>query len=370
MTHATESTGMPAWQATRRQALGFLTGALACGLAPVTQASSADVEAFYKGRTITLLVATSPGGNYDLNGRLVARHLGRFLPGSPNVVVQNVPGAGGLLLANRLYNTAERDGSIIAIMERGTPQLAYEGDANARFDPLKFTWIGSLSSYADDAYLLLVNASHPAKRVQDLQTQGPQQPGMLARLGGDAPGSTNLSFAIIARDVLKLNVQVVRGYHGAAPMFLAMQSGELDGQVIGLGSVRGAQQTLWNSKAVRPLVQFGRLTRHPELPEVPTARELVTDPDAKAMLDFAETSFFMALPMVAPPDLPPERARALQAGFMAMTRDPAFLEDARKSGFDVSPVDAAGVLKLVEKMAATPKDVVRRYVDIVSRARE
>ena len=284
--------------------------------------------------------------------------------------MQNVPGAGGLLLANRLYNTAERDGSIIAIMERGTPQLAYEGDANARFDPLKFTWIGSLSSYADDAYLLLVNASHPAKRVQDLQTQGPQQPGMLARLGGDAPGSTNLSFAIIARDVLKLNVQVVRGYHGAAPMFLAMQSGELDGQVIGLGSVRGAQQTLWNSKAVRPLVQFGRLTRHPELPEVPTARELVTDPDAKAMLDFAETSFFMALPMVAPPDLPPERARALQAGFMAMTRDPAFLEDARKSGFDVSPVDAAGVLKLVEKMAATPKDVVRRYVDIVSRARE
>ena len=349
---------------TRRLALACLATAAACAL-PAAARAAGEVEAFYKGKTITLFVATSPGGNYDLNGRLVSRHLGRFIPGNPNVVVQNVPGAGGLLLANRLYNTAEKDGSVIAIMERGTPQLAYEGDVNARFDPLKLTWVGSLSSYAEDAYLLLVNANHPAKRVQDLQ-----QPGMLARLGGDAPGSTNLSFAIIARDILKLNVQVVRGYHGAAPMFLAMQSGELDGQVIGLGSVSGAQQTLWNSKAVRPLVQFGRLTRHPQLADVPTARELVSDPASLAMLDFAETSFFMALPMVAPPDIPPERARALQDGFMAMTRDRLFLEDAHKSGFDITPVDARGVLALVEKMNATPKDVVRRYVDIVSRARE
>src|SRR3954451_5167791 len=121
---------------------------LAAGAALLATApafAQGSVESFYHNRTITLLVATSPGGNYDLNGRLVARHLGRFIPGNPSVVVQNVPGAGGLLLANRLANTAERDGSMIAIMERGTPQVAYEGDPNARYDPLKFTWIGSLS---------------------------------------------------------------------------------------------------------------------------------------------------------------------------------------------------------------------------------
>ena len=109
------------------------------------------------------------------------------------------------------------------------PQLQIQGDQNASFDPVKFTWLGSLSSYADDAYLMLVNASHPAKTVADLK-----KPGMSVTLGGDTSASSNLIFALIARDVLGLNVKMVRGYHGAAPMFLAMQRGELDGQMVGL----------------------------------------------------------------------------------------------------------------------------------------
>jgi tripartite-type tricarboxylate transporter receptor subunit TctC len=344
----------------RRHLLQTLAGgavALATG-----HAHAQNVESFYRGKTITLFVATSPGGNYDLNGRLVSRHLGRFIPGNPSIVVQNVPGAGGLLLANRLANTIERDGLTMAIMERGTPQTVYEGDVNARFDPLKLTWIGSVSSYANDSYLLLVNDKNPARSVDDLRT-------MRTRLGGDAPGSTNLTFAILARDLLKFNIQVIRGYHGAAPMFLAMQSGELDGQIIGLGSVRGAQQTLWNTRQVRPLLQFGRLTRHPELPDVPTARELVTDPATLAMLEFAEIPFFMALPFVAPPGVPADRAQALQAAFMQMSKDPQFLADAERSKFEISAIDGTAVRALVQKMADTPKDVVKRYSDVVSKGR-
>lgn len=345
-------------------ALRALAASLAlCFCASGARAQSA--EAFYKGRTVQLLIPTSPGGNYDLNGRLAARHLGRFIPGNPNVVPQNLPGAGGMLLANRLANTSDRDGSILAIIERGTPQLAYEGDVNARFDPLKLTWLGSLSSYADDAYLLLVMDRHAARSVDDLK-----KPGIVARLGGDKPGSTNLTFAILARDLLGLNVQVVRGYAGAAPMFLAMQGGELDGQVIGLGSARGGQPALWNAGQLRPLLQFGRLSRAPELPGVPTARELTGDPAALALLEFAEISFFMALPFVAPPDMPPERAAALRKAFSDMMRDPAFLEDARRSGFGITPVDADGVRELILRMAATPKDVLRRYAEIVARGRE
>jgi tripartite-type tricarboxylate transporter receptor subunit TctC len=335
----------------------------AVALAARSSAQADSVESFYHGKTVTLFVATSPGGNYDLNGRLVSRHLGRFIPGNPNVVVQNVPGAGGLLLANRLANTVEHDGLTIAIMERGTPQTVYEGDVNSRFDPLKLTWIGSLSSYANDSYLLLVNSTNPAHSVEDLKT-------MRTRLGGDAPGSTNLTFAILARDLLKLNIQVIRGYHGAAPMFLAMQSGELDGQIIGLGSVRGAQQALWNGKKVRPLLQFGRLTRHPDLPDVPTARELIKDPATLAMLEFAEIPFFMALPFVAPPDIPADRAQALQSAFMQMAKDPQFLEDAERSKFEISAIDGAAVRSLVQKMAATPKDVVKSYAEVVSSGRE
>ena len=322
------------------------------------------VEQFYRGRTVQLVIPTSPGGNYDLNARLVSRHLGRFIPGNPNIVPQNAPGAGGMLVANRLANTTDRDGSVIAILERGTPQLPYEGDANAKYDPLKFTWLGSLSSYADDAYLLLVMSRHPAKSYEDLR-----KPGMVVRLGGDKPGSTNLTFAILARDLLKLPVQVVRGYNGAAPMFLAMQSGELDGQVIGMGSARGAQSALWNSGQLRPLLQFGRLTRVAEFPDVPTGRELISDPASLSLLEFAEISFFMALPFLAPPEVPADRAAALRKAFMDMVKDAQFLDDARKSGFSITPVDGDGVRALVARMAATPLDVIKRYVDVVARGR-
>jgi tripartite-type tricarboxylate transporter receptor subunit TctC len=189
------------------------------------------------------------------------------------------------------------------------------------------------------------------------------------RLGGDKPGSTNLTFAILARDLLKLPIQVVKGYNGGAPMFLAMQSGELDGQVIGMGSARGAQPALWNGGQLRPLLQFGRLTRVKEFPDVPTGRELLKDPSDLKLLDYAEISFFMALPFLAPPDVPQDRIEALRKAFMDMVKDPAFLEDARRSGFDITPVDGDGVRKLVERMAATPKDVIQRYVDIVAKGR-
>ena len=131
-------------------------------------AAAQSIESFYKGRTVTMLVGTSPGGINDISARLVARHLSRFIAGSPTIIVQNNPGGGGLVTANRLYFNSDKDGSVLAKLERAVPQLAIQGHPNAQFDPTKFTWLGSLSSYADDAYLMLVNARHPAKTVADL----------------------------------------------------------------------------------------------------------------------------------------------------------------------------------------------------------
>ena len=166
-----------------------------------------SVEQFYKGRTVTLIVGFAPGGINDISGRLVARHLGRFIPGQPTVVVQNLPGAGGLVTANRLFNVAENDGSVIAGLGRAVPQLAIQGHPNANFDPLKFTWLGSLSSYADDAYLMLVNAKHPAKSVADLgspairsssaPTGRREQSRLLAHRQGGARASMSISCAAI-----------------------------------------------------------------------------------------------------------------------------------------------------------------------------
>src|ERR1700743_1427234 len=141
---------------------------LLCAVAPQL-ACAQSAESFYKGRTITLIVPTSPGGINDLAGRLVARHLGRFIPGNPNIVVENQPGGARILAANKLYNTVEKDGLTIAIIQRGTPQVQIEGNPNAKFDPAKLTWLGSLSSYADDAYVLFVNSWNPVKSDADLQ---------------------------------------------------------------------------------------------------------------------------------------------------------------------------------------------------------
>ena len=344
--------------------ISALIGASAIAIASslVRPAVAEPVEQFYKGRALTMLVGTSPGGINDISARLVARHLSRFIPGAPTIVVQNNPGAGGLVTANRLYFNADRDGSVLAKLERAVPQLAIQGNPNAQFDPAKFTWLGSLSSYAGDAYLMLVNAHHPAMSVADLKSAG-----LSVALGADNAASSNLIFAVIAREVLALNVKVVRGYTGAAPLFLAMARGEIDGQMVGLSSVRSGQRDLWSRHAFRPLLAFGRATRHVDFPEVPTGRELAGHAGALALIEFAELPFFMALPFAAPPEIPPDRAEALQTAFTAMCVDTAFLEEAQKLGIEMSPITGQQILRLLAETAAMPPDMITRYKRIAEK---
>src|SRR5262245_16549852 len=173
---------------------------LSVGWAAMTQASAQTPEQFYKGKTITVLVGTSPGGINDITARFATKHLSRFIPGNPLVNVQYTPGGGGLVTANRLYNTAEKDGLPIAKLERATPQLAIQGYPQAQFDPLKLVWLGSMSSYADDAYLMLINADHPAKTIDDIKAGGPRK----VTLGANNAASSNLILALIAKEALKL----------------------------------------------------------------------------------------------------------------------------------------------------------------------
>ena len=176
---------------------------------------------------------------------------------------------------------------------------------------------------------------------------------------------SNLTFATIMKEALGYNVKVVRGYAGAAPMFLAMQTGELDGQAVGLSSIKAGQPALWASGKLRALVQFARATRLPELPDVPTGRELARSADVLSMIEFAEAPFFSALPFAAPPDIPTDRARALREAFMAMMKDPAFIDGATRLGLDVSPIDGDAVRALTLKAMATPKDVIEQYRRII-----
>jgi tripartite-type tricarboxylate transporter receptor subunit TctC len=332
-------------------------GALSMGLIMMPPANAQTVEQFYRGRTVTVLVGTSPGGINDITARFAAKHLGHFIPGNPLVNVQYTPGGGGLVTANRIYNASERDGTVLAKLERATPQLAVQGYPQAQFDPTRLVWLGSMSSYADDAYLMLINADHAAKSVNDIKPGGAQK----LTLGANNAASSNLIFGILAKEALRLNLNVVRGYTGAAPLFLAMARKEIDGQLVGVSSVKTGQRDLWDKRAFRALLQFGRTTRHSEFPDVPTGRELAPSPEILSLIEFAEIPFFMSLPFVAPPGVPADRVKALQDAFMAMCRDPAVLDEASKLGIDMSPINAEEILRLVGRMAATPKEVIARY---------
>ena len=343
------------WSRAAHATLWFFAG----GAASMAHAQS--VESFYKGRTVTIFVPSGAGGVNDTAARLVGRHLPRFLPGAPRTVVENVPGAGGLTLANRLYNTLEKDGSVISILERGTPQAAIQGDPAARFDPAKLTWLGSLSSYGNDAYLLTVHKNYPAQTLADIR-----KPGKPAKIGTSGPGATNRTVPLIGRELMGLNLELVRGYTGAPQIFLAMFNGELDAQIIGLSALRGQQAAAWRDGVFRPLVAFGRTSRHPDLPDVPIARESVRDAEGLQLLDFTELPFFMALPFAAPPGLPGERAEALRKAFIDMARDPDVVREGIALQLDMTPVDAAAMNALVARAAATPRSVVERYTRITS----
>ena len=327
------------------------------GLTAMTQASAQTVEQFYKGKTITVLVGTSPGGINDITARFAAKHLTRFIPGNPTLSVQYTPGGGGLVTANRIYNASEKDGLTIAKLERATPQLAVQGHSQVQFDPLKFVWLGSMSSYGDDAYLMLLNPDTPVNSVDDIRAGSPSK----ITLGANNAASSNLIFGVIAREALNLNVNVVRGYTGAAPMFLAMQRKEIDGQFVGISSVKTGQRLMWEKRTFKVPVLFGRTSRHSDFPDVPTGRELTKDPAMLSLIDFAEIPFFMSLPFVAPPGVPADRAKALQEAFMAMSRDKDVLAEGIKLGIEMSPIDSAEIMRLLGRMAATPKEVIARY---------
>lgn len=340
-----------------------LAGCLVVLMTLCTAASGAEtVEQFYKGRSIRLVVGSSVGGGTDIMARLLARTMGRYIPGNPSIVVENQPGGGGLVGANRIANTTDRDGTTFATMERAIPQFAIMGDPNARFDPLQLTWIGSLSSYRDDAFMLLVNADVPIRRAEDLRGSGKS-----IHVGASQQGSTNLTFALIAKEVLGMNIETISGYAGSAKIALAMQAGEVDGELIGIVSMQASQRQLWTSGRVRPLMQFARNSRHPVLPDVPTGRELLRDADSLALLQFAELPFFMAQSFVAPAGVPPERARALRAAFMLATRDPEYRDAALKLEIDNSPIDHLAIEQLLRAAADTPKPVIDQFAALVAR---
>jgi tripartite-type tricarboxylate transporter receptor subunit TctC len=330
--------------------------------------AQADAVAdFYKGKVVSLVVGYGSGGGYDVYGRLVAAHLGKYIPGNPTVVVQNMPGAGSLRSVNYLYNMAPKDGTIIATFARDMPLLGLIGNnPNVRFDPRKLTWLGSSSSYADDAYLLMTRKDAAVKSIADARVPG----GPPLVLGGTAEGATGNDISTVLRDALALNIRIIVGYPDSNALFLAADRKETDGRFVGLSAVASSHpEWLRADSGIQVLLQFARVTRHPQFPDVPTARELAANDRARALIALAELPYRLSRPFAAPPGLPDDRAKALQAAFLAVHLDPDYLDEARRLKVDVSPIGGEEVLRAIDGIAGAPPDLLDYMKKLLSESK-
>ena len=328
----------------------------AATLALVGNAAHAEgVADFYRGKQVNLVVGYGPGGGYDVYGRLIARHLGRYIPGNPAVIVQNMPGAGSLRAVNYLGNAAPRDGTVIATFARDMPLIGILGNPNARFDARKLTWLGSSSSYGNDAYLLFTRTDAQVKSIADARRPG----GAPLVLGGTGEGASGNDVSSVLRDALGLNLKLIAGYPDSNALFLAVDRKELDGRCVGLSAVQASHaQWLRPGSGMHVLVQFARATRHPDFADVPTARELAKNEGARALIELAELPYTLSRPFAAPPGVPEDRAQALQAAFLAVHRDAQYLEEASRLKVDVSPIGSEEVRRAIERIAGSPPELL------------
>jgi len=309
----------------------------------------------YKDRTVTIYSAGTVGGGYDFYARLLARHLGRHLPGHPAVVVKNMPGAGGLVLANHLEARAARDGTEFAALEHGTAFTPLLTHARVDFDPGKFGWLGSMEQFTP---IVAVWHTVPIYSADDLMVKP-------MTVGTSGAGSTTSGYPHSLNAILGTKMKVVAGYPGSAEINLAIERGELDGVSSWCWTCLKGQKPHWVAeKKLRVVMQLAPVG-DPELTKmnVPTVFERAKTDEQRQMLNIVFGSVALSRPFVAPPGLPPERLAMLRKAFEAAVKDPALIADANSKGFVVefiAPGFIEGIIKnayaadraLVEKVRA------------------
>jgi tripartite-type tricarboxylate transporter receptor subunit TctC len=333
-------------------------------LSALVPARADSVSDFYRGRQVSVIVGYGSGGGYDVYGRLLSRHLGRHIPGNPTIVLQNMPGAGSLRAVNYLYNTAPKDGTAFGTFGRDMPLVGIlGGNSNVRFDPRKLTWLGSSSSYENDAYFLFVRKDARVNSIAAARVPG--GPPMV--LGGTGEGSTGNDIPAVLRSALGLNIRLIAGYPDSNALNLAVDRGEVDGRTVGISATASSHPEWFAPDSiVKILLQFARVTRHPQFSDVPTARELALNDRGRALIELAELPYRLSRPFAAPPDLPADRAAALQTAFMAVHKDPQYLDEAARLKIDVSPISGAEVSEAIEHIARQPQDLLDEMKKILA----
>lgn len=323
-------------------ALAAIIGALS------TESVQAQSVSF-AGKTITLMCHVPPGGGYDAYVRLLSRHLGQFLPGSPTIIVVNKPGAGGYTAANHAANVAPRDGTFMVLMQQSTLIDEPMGQSAMQTSLRDFNWIGNLSQSNN---LLVTWRSSPVKTIGDAQKRE-------APIGASGPNSTAAQIPAFLNAILGTRFKVVLGYEGGAAINLAMARGEVEGRGSGTwATYKSTSAADLREGNLNFLVQIG-LRKEPELPDVPLLADLVKgDAKKEQVVRFVSLGLSISRPLAAPPGVPPERVALLRRAFDATMKDPQFLDEANKLSLEIDPMTGEEVQTGISQILATPSDVI------------
>jgi tripartite-type tricarboxylate transporter receptor subunit TctC len=324
-----------------------LIGAAACTFGPAS-AVAQSVEQFYKGKTMTLVVSVIGGEGFDINGRLVARYLSKYLPGHPTFVPKNMPGAGHVIAANYMFTEAPKDGSTIGTISPSIITHQLLDGRGARFDITRFKWLGVSDSGNQAVYAW---AASGFKTLEDAMNRE-------ALAGSTGAGSYTMLYPTLMNNLLGTKFKIIAGYKTTKEIDLAMQRGEVEvraGQsLVSLKLLNG--EWLRDTK-INILAQIGR-QRDAEFPDVPVLTEYAKSDDVRRILELFEVQLAVARPFLAPPDIPADRLAALRQAFDQTMTDPDFLAEAGKAGLDIHPLDGATVTDIIRKVAATPPELI------------
>jgi tripartite-type tricarboxylate transporter receptor subunit TctC len=337
----------------RRLAAAIAVLAFVSRLSPAMAQAAND--SFYAGKTITIQVGATAGGDYSNYALLLAHNLGRHIPGSPSVVVQYVPGAGGLLVANNIYNTVPRDGTVIGITNRAFVTAPVIANPGARYDSRKFGWLGSSSvEYA----VCFSWKTSPIKTVRDLT----QKELIVGAAGGAGAANT---FSELANRYIGAHMKTINGYPGSTEIILAMERGEVEGYC-GLSwiYIKTRKPEWLANKDINLLFQMGP-TIHPDLPNVPFLPDLARSPEDKAVIDFVLASQELGRPFFAPPGVPETRLKMLQDAFAATQQDADYKSEADKMGLDLEYVSGEKAKALVSNLYLQPQAVVSQATTLM-----
>jgi tripartite-type tricarboxylate transporter receptor subunit TctC len=310
--------------------MGFMKAALttACAawgmLAAANSATAAD-EPFYKGKTITFICASAPGGGYDTYSRLIATHIVHHLDGNPSIVVQNMPGAGSIRASNQLYNVVKKDGTFIGMIDQAIYLNQILGTPELKADATKFTWIGRILS---NSAVLFASSSAPVKKAQDLFTTE-----MIVAASGTA---SRLNWQVL-NNVVGTKFRIISGYKGTSDSRLAMQRGEVHGLSMPWPVLKNEGAEMLKNKEINLILQTG-IDKNPDLETLPRMVDLARNDDERKLLELFASPSTIGRSVVAPPDLPKERTAELRKAFMEAINDKAMLSDVARAKLDLDPL--------------------------------